>query len=350
MSNWKKLSPHLPVAEDEPTYVARPFDDGAARLAMKLRANIGPIAVAGPVGCGKSTELAATVRLLMPDTEGLLIRLDRQENLRGGRAMDVARGAVRLLLEAMHEDLHTNVPGLGGWEAFSELDELLVGARLLKKRVQPREVAFLFDGLEKMQVQDAFAVVKSILSLREEARLIIVVPLTLVTGPETHALNSEGVRLFPIRAVPVGQDTREGECFLKAIAMQKLGVSELPPGLDEIFELAARASGGLARTFLQILQDAAGYASLEQREAPLREDLRNAVQDHMESFQRLLREGDRKALSEANGTDGLEVPLDRRLRLLSHGILLEYSGPEGQAVVQQHPLTRPTILKELGLA
>ena len=69
----------------------------------------------------------------------------------------------------------------------------------------------------------------------------------------------------------------------------------------------------------------------------------------MESFQHLLREGDRKALNEANGTDGLEVSLERRLRLLSHGILLEYSGPEGQPVVQQHPLTRPTILKELGL-
>ncbi len=257
--------------------------------------------------------------------------------------------ASQSLFEAIALSFHAGGDGENK-DAGGNLDEILVRVRNFKKRVKSREVAFLFDGLEKMQAQDAFSTVKSILSLREEVKLIIVVPLALVTGPETYALSSEGVRVFSIRAVPVGQHSREGEQFLKDIAMQKLGVTELPPGLDEIFELAARASGGLARTFLQILQDAAGYAALEQRDSPAREDLRNAVQDHMESFQRLLREGDRKALSEANGSDGLEVPLERRLRLLSHGILLEYSGPEGQAVVQQHPLTRPTILKELGLA
>jgi len=345
MFDWKKLSPHLPVAEDEPTYVPRPFDDGAARLAMKLRANIGPVAVAGPVGCGKSTELAATVKLLMPDIVGVPMRLDRLENLRLADAEDISRGTGRALIEAAGKHFHER-----NKKVDSLFDKALVGVREFKEKVKPREVAYLYDGMEKMQPQAAFLAVKSALSLREEVRIVCVVPLELVTGPESYALISEGVRLFPIRAVPVGQHSREGERFLKSIAMQKLGVTELPAELDEIFELTAKASGGLARTFLQILQDAAGYAALEQREAPSQEDLRNAVQDHMESFLRLLREGDRKALNEANGTDGLEVPLERRLRLLSHGILLEYPGPEGQTVVQQHPLTRPSLLKELGLA
>ncbi len=346
MLDWKKLSPHLPVAEDEPTYVARPFDDGAARLAMKLRANIGPIAVAGPVGCGKSTELAATVRLLAPDVAGVLVRLDRYENVRLGGTENIEQGTRRVLHAATYKALQK-----AGLEQEGYLENnIIIRLRAVKKKIKSSELAILCDGLEKMEAQAAFVMVKALLSLRREVRVAVVVPITLITGPESYVLNSEGVRLFPIRAVPVMPYSREGERFLKSIAMQKLGVTELPEGLDEIFGLAARASGGLVRTFLQILQDAAGYAALEQREAPSREDLRNAVQDHMESFHRLLREGDRKALSEASGTDGLEVPLDRRLRLLSHGILLEYSGSEGQPVVQQHPLTRPDILKELGLA
>ena len=236
MFDWKKLSPHLPVAENEPTYVPRPFDDGAARLAMKVRANIGPIAIAGPVGCGKSTELAATVRLLAPDVAGVMVRLDRYENLRVPDVEDITRGTGRALIEFANRSFQ-----MAGLEQGSLPDDAIVHLRELKEKVKPIELALLCDGLEKMQAHAAFLLVKGLLSLRKEVRVAVVVPLALVTGPESYALSSEGVRLFPIRAVPVGQHSREGERFLKSIAMQKLGVTELPAELDDIFELAAKA-------------------------------------------------------------------------------------------------------------
>ncbi len=342
--DWKKLSPHLPVKRGDDVYVERPFD-GGERLAMKVRAGLGPIAVAGPVGCGKSTELASANALLAADYLALLVQLDRVENLR--QTNDPAL-AVPLVNESF----------LAGFEAVglpvrrdrSFRDSILECLRTLKAAQARAGVAVLFDGLEKMRPEIAFVVVREFLELREEVRLVFVVPPSLVTGPETYLLSSEDVRVFPIRAVPVNVSARrEGETFLKEIARRRLGVAQLPPELTPIFDRAALASGGLPRAFLQILQDAAGYAALEQRNTPSQEDLRNALQDHAESIRRLLREGDQSALAQANDTDGLEVPLERRLRLLSHGILLEYPDPSGRAVVRRHPLTDSNMLKFLGL-
>jgi hypothetical protein len=343
--DWKKLSPHVPVKRGDDAYVERPFD-GGERLAMKVRAGLGPVAVAGPVGCGKSTEVASAKELLTTDYAAMLLQLDRTENLRLTDDPDLA---VTVVMEAFSKELKR--PGFVDMWRRNARDALLDGLRSMKAAQGKLGVAVLFDGLEKMRPESALAVVRQLLALRDEARFVFVVPSSLVTGPETYLLSSEDVRVFPIRAVPVGVSVRkEGENFLKEIARRRLGVAQLPPELTPVFDRAALASGGLPRAFLQILQDAAGYASLEQREAPSPEDLRNALQDHAESIRRLLREGDLAALYHAHDTDGLEVPLERRLRLLSHGILLEYSGQSGRSVVRRHPLTDPELLKVLGLA
>lgn len=234
-----------------------------------------------------------------------------------------------------------------GHVAPAPRDAFLQALRTLKAGAPQGRLAILVDGLEKAEASTALDAVRLLLSFRDEAALVFVVPSSLVTGPGTYSLSSDGVRLFPLRAIPI--DRREGMQFLKAIAMKRLGLTELSSQLDFLFSTAARASGGLPRMFLQILQDAAGYASLEQREVPAREDLRNAVMDHVESIQRLLREGDRDVLRDADGHDGSEVPLERRLRLVSQGLLLEYPTSDGRVEVHPHPLVSQFALVQLGL-
>ncbi|HZH17303.1 MAG TPA: hypothetical protein VE057_23310 [Archangium sp.] len=388
--DWKRLAPHEPVARRDgvsisqvlglahyvpgtSAYVERPFD-GGDRLAQRVRAGLSPLAVAGAFGCGKSTELAVAARTLEPEFAVVLARLDRVANMRGApadasetaRMVDaiarlqadswVFHGVGLALLEVAQSrgvQIDSNLrgelsrePSMGG-VPLAPRDAFLQALRTLKAGAPQGRVALLVDGLEKAEDSAALAAVRLLLSFRDEAALVFVVPSSLVTGPGTYSLSSDGVRLFPLRAIPTYR--REGMGFLKAIAMKRLGLTELSLQLDFLFSTAARASGGLPRMFLQILQDAAGYASLEQREVPEREDLRNAVMDHMESIQRLLREGDRDVLQDADGHDGSEVPLERRLRLVSQGLLLEYPTSGGRMEVHPHPLVSQSALVELRL-
>jgi hypothetical protein len=103
-----------------------------------------------------------------------------------------------------------------------------------------------------------------------------------------------------------------------------MGIVQGTPELAHVLDRAAEASGGIPRTFLQLVMDAATYARLSNREMPSMDDLRDAMNDHAESLRRLLNKGDVAALREADGTDGLEVDPERRLRFLTHGLLLEY--------------------------
>ncbi len=54
--DFTALTPHEPVTDVGRLYVQRP-QDGAARLAALVERGAGAIAVVGPVGCGKSTEI-----------------------------------------------------------------------------------------------------------------------------------------------------------------------------------------------------------------------------------------------------------------------------------------------------
>ena len=65
--------------------------------------------------------------------------------------------------------------------------------------------------------------------------------------------------------------------------------------------------------------------------------LADALTDQRESLRRLLTPGDAAAISRVVGTDGRELDLERRVRLLSHGILLERAGSDGP-LLEAHPL------------
>ncbi len=116
------------------------------------------------------------------------------------------------------------------------------------------------------------------------------------------------------------------------------GAAEFPPVVEE----AVALSGGNPRFFLQLLADAANYAQRQEREWPLREDLALAADDLSSDFRRSLRPGDVQALAEVQGTDGLQMPLDRKVRLSGRGLVYEQgSGNRIQMVL--HPLVRPFL-------
>jgi hypothetical protein len=154
---------------------------------------------------------------------------------------------------------------------------------------------------------------------------VTVLPQALAIGPGAALAASE----FQIQSVgPVlvddDLDGHAGIAFLRDVAFRRFGDVLVSRALDDAVTHAARLSGGVVRAFLQLVQDAAALAMLNERHEPTVDDVDAAARDHGLALIRLLREGDRDALRSASGTDGIEVPLDRRLRFLSHGLLLEY--------------------------
>ena len=326
--DWKRLSPHLPLEVGDERYIERPWN-GGARLAALIKAGLGPVAIAGPVGVGKSTELAAAANALREELAVLFLPLDRLLDMRALRGADILRAVVQLIDKDLGIERSPSYIEFSTDRAISEIRDF---ARCHKK---PR-ATLLVDGIEKCPEPAARRAVETTLDLSAEADLVVVVPAMLVTGPAGHQLLTHVKRVFPIRPIP---QTDEGTKFLLEMVRRRLGGAGYPQGEEFVAVLSAAAakSGGIPRIFLQLVQDAAGFASLNDRDLPTLADLADAIQDHQDSLRRLLRQGDREALREADGSDGIEMELERRVRLLSHGLLLEYE-EEGRPVVHPHPL------------
>jgi hypothetical protein len=322
-----------------------------------MRAGLGPFAVAGPVGSGKSTEIATAAKELHLGAEffALDVSLDQFLNMRqitgadllwalGGSIFEVTRAKLQLQLE-IPDEAGSRMTGKapshqGHLEPGPYRDAFLAVIRDFKKKGPASQVAILVDGLEKCPEEQARIAVRTFLSLKDEIELAFVVPPSLVIGPANAELLSE-LRVFPIRPVPVieqqGSHWKEGRQFLADIFHRRMGEDTNVEALAPLLETAAISSGGLPRTFLQLMRDAGGYATVANRELPTREDLDNAMRDQTDSLRRLLRDGDMQVMKAADGSDGLEIPIERRVRLLSHGILLENEVAD-RVIVKMHPL------------
>jgi hypothetical protein len=332
--DWNRLAPHRPLGPGDALHVERPAD-GGERLAALVRARMGPIAVTGPVGCGKSTELAAAAKALESDFVTRIVPVDRLADM---RKLD-EQGLLELVNKALASD-RSGAAALG--VAAEPRNEFLSLVRQLAQKSPQGRVVLLLDGLEKCPAESASRVVQALLSIREEADFVAVVPLDLVTGPGGYALISE-MRLFHVRPVPVLQEQgvqwREGRRFMREIFLRRMGLTTAEEAQEQLLAHATDSSSGLPRTFLQLMRDAGGYAAIAGRDVPGLEDFQDALLDHRESLQRLLRDGDTEVLRRADGTDGLEVPIERRVRLLTHGLLLE-NEVAGRVVVHMNQILR----------
>jgi hypothetical protein len=356
--NWKALAPHQPLKGADPLYVPRPLGDGR-RLASMVQAGLGPFAVTGPVGSGKSTELATASAELKqrPDCFAGRTSLDRLMNMREFTEGDLLWALGQALLDAMQAHLNRQLelpdktralltgkrPSQQGHSVASPYrDAFLATVREFKKKSATNQLILFMDGLEKCPEETARGAVQTFLSLKDELELAFVVPPPLVIGPANAELLSE-LRVFPIRPVPVSEEPgarwKEGRQFLTDIFSRRMGADANVETLAPLLETAAISSGGIPRTFLQLMRDAGGYAAIANRELPTREDLDNAMRDQADSLRRLLRDGDMRVMQEADGSDGLEIPIDRRIRLLTHGLLLENEVGD-RIIVRMHPLLR----------
>lgn len=368
-ADWTRLGPHRPLDKQTMSlYVPRP-EGGAARLLQLVRAGSTAIAVVGPMGSGKSTELFAAAADLAEDPDHfvsifpldhveasvyapkaihlqqgsiwafLAISLARHAE---GRKVTLSTGLLRKLRKAsdtvelaasgQSEDLMVRLRKIGdalaGDADLRGEDLLLETLREVRRASGQKTFVIICDGLEKIPVERARELLEGLLRFRSEASLVAVVPTALVVGPGSYEVLSN-FKVFPVRPVAVHDEGsisgRDGRDFLKAIVLRRSHMDTVvPPDLDLVLDRAAEASGGVPRAFLQLVQDAAMYARLSMRERPTLEDLGEAMGDHAESMRRLLVKGDVDALRAADGTDGLEVDPERRLRFLTHGLLLEY--------------------------
>ncbi|MCK6518184.1 ATP-binding protein [Myxococcota bacterium] len=368
--NWSLLAPHRPVDSGGDQYVPPPSNIGEA-VARWVLASGAPVLLGGPTGVGKSTELAQVAALLRRDRAVCLIQLDRFENM---RRLDPERMLFRVakVVKQLGEDVVYALPsaddaGLGARASAANLGALFVDLGSPKEkaplppadlalsairtlaRLFKRRVALLIDGLEKVpEAAQARALFDALSPLAEETDLVVVAPWNLAFGPQANEpLVRQGERFFFVRAPEVEPgEAAPGVLFLLQLLKQRLVFGEprmAPLGFVNLARDAAISSGGLPRVFLQLLADAATYALMKNGgEWPERSDLADAITDHQEGMRRGLLPGDLQLIRAADNTQGLELPIDAKVRLLAHGLLLERQTPRG-VVLQPHPLLRPLL-------
>jgi len=331
--DWKSLSPARPLDPKE-TGPASLYVDragGAANtLDLELEAGLDqPVGLFGPAGAGKSTELAA---LASRRQGSFLVRLDRILPYSDATTVDG-------VLEAIAAEVR-RLAGVDSQQAIGKQGGDLLRAVLRMPRVKRNSSAtVLIDGLEKASAGLAQRTILRLLDFRSEATFVVVVPIEVTVGPSAHVLSE--YRLIPIGPLPVVEalnpDWAAAWNQLFSLVGRRLGIPDHRIArADEDLVAAMRraivASGGLVRTYLQLLQTAALHATLRGASVPREEDVRRAEADQTAFLLRLLKEGDAAALRAAHGTSGLEVETSRKVRFLANALLLEYTTAHGASL------------------
>ena len=224
-------------------------------------------------------------------------------------------------------------------------------------------VTLVLDGLEKVPERAlATDLFDALALLPESTEIVTVVPWSVAFGPQAgQALVRQGERFVAVRAPEVAAKPGEaGRAFLRHMLARRLGlpagafdrpspgpitthlVASVPPDMAEVVERAAELSGGVPRTFLQMVADAGTYAKLRGSAWPVAADLVDAVSDQQDSLRRILLPGDRAILKEFDGEDGAEMDPEVKVRMLAHALLLERE-VGGAVVLRMHPLLAPIV-------
>lgn len=343
--DWRSLAPHLPIAPGETNYVERP-DRASARIAEAVLAGRSPVLVAGPAGVGKSTELAHLAAALGAERTVELIQLDRALNMRVATGHDVlAVLAVRFSIEV---EMY-RMAGGGSIELFDRPDAAIADdITKVLRQAGPRQLLAI-DGIEKCPPQVSAELFETLARFCDDADFVVVVPWHAAYGPDAQQVMHPNEKFIAMRPLP---DTDETAEFFAQVLGARLGLSAADSRLhmlesrgtwSGVVRAAALLSGGIPRTLLQLMADAGSRAQTSRGEPwPTPEDLNEAAQDQTDSLRRLLLPGDVAAIRGIDGSDGRELDLSRKLRLLNHGLVLE-SVENGRATLRAHPLLRPLL-------
>jgi len=385
--DWKALTPHRPLDSNGVQYVVPP-SGFAERIAPLVATGTTTVLVGGPVGVGKSTELARITALLRDERVACLVRLDRHENIRrltpDQMFSRITRDLVELArIESARRGRGTQISAalLGALRVAGTVASQVTGVSIPVPEVSftgsPRSlldaalsevaratgytrISLIVDGLEKLpDTPESSEVLAALGQISDEVDIIAVVPWHVAFGvPEDTIRPAALFASLPAPGVD-GTSGLAGRQFLADIlterlglprehlsenedASQILGLSGVKLGRAMVLE-AARWSGGLPRTFLQLMADAAQYAQIRRGGAwPNESDLADAIADQKDSFRRALLPGDSDAVRKVEGTDGREMELSRKIRLLARGVILERR-QGSKYFLDIHPLAQPLL-------
>lgn len=346
--DWRALAPHRPIERDDERYVPR-SNAGGDEIARWIEGGEQTVLVAGPAGIGKSTELARAAMIVEATGEtAMMLPLDRYTNVRSMTAEQFYLATARLIIaqtkgskaRELGKALAAVALSIQAGADREPLDQAIAAIREAGRQSKQNEVVLFYDGLEKTTPESGRIVFAALSTLAAEARLVVTAPWHAIYGPDADFVIDGNERMVALR--PTNTDHEEGRQFLVDILLRRLGLVSLPDHVLEVVISAARWSGGIPRIFLQLVGDAATRARLSDgTDWPTHASLKDAVSSAIDATRRLLLPNDTAALLAVDGTDGREIPLDRKLRLLSHGILLEQW--EGAPVMRPHPLVKPLL-------
>lgn len=360
LPDWRLLAPHRPLEPGNSVYVVRPAGGGDA-IANWIMAGGNTVLVGGPTGVGKSTELARAAQALSATRVACMVQVDRMTNVHrlsadelmgliAQRLVVVARDQLDLRISPELAAASGNVHAAArvAAEMFHASGPSAARAALeeIARRSEQGRVALLIDGLERLppgsSAREAF---EALSRLPDSIDLVVVIPWHSVFGGGTESILRSGERLHRILPLDTeGPSAGDTKAFFFSLLVGRLRNVELPGSLWPQFERAVVNSGGIPRIFLQLAADAGTYARVKRGAAwPDDSDLSDAIADQQDSFRRVLLPGDTQAIVAVAGTDGRELDLERRVRLLAQGILLERIR-DGRVVLEIHPLAAPAVL------
>lgn len=357
--DWRLLAPHRPLDPGDGAYVVRPTGGGDA-IATWVAAGGTTVLVGGPTGVGKSTELAQAAAALSSTRVACLVQADRMTNVHRLSADELmgliakrlvvhARDKLRLPIAPELASATNSMPAATRVAAdmFHASGSSVARAALneIARRSPEGRVALFIDGLERLpQGPTAQEIFEALSRMPDKIDLIVVVPWHSVFGGGTESILRAGERLH--RVLPLdteGPGAGETTSFFFRLLIIRLPGFTLPTPIGALLDHAIVCSGGLPRVFLQLVADAGTYARVKRGAAwPDASDLDDAIADQQDSFRRALLPGDTDAIVAVVGSDGRELELERRVRLLAQGLLLERIR-NGRVVLEMHPLIKHAL-------
>lgn len=266
------------------------------------------------------------------------------------RLVVVARDELHLQLSPELAAATGSVPGaaLLAEEMFHASSPSTARAALdeIARRSEQGRIALLIDGMERLppgpNAREAF---EALSRLPDTIDLVAIIPWHSVFGSGAESVLRAGERLHRVLPLDTEQpQAADTMAFFFNLLSSRLPGLALPAAVQPLVEHAVVSSGGIPRVFLQLVADAGTYARVK-RGAPWPDssDVNDAIADQRDSFRRALLPGDTQAIGAVAGTDGRELELERRVRLLAQGILLERIR-RGHVVLETHPLVKHAVL------
>lgn len=336
--DWRLLAPHRPLSPDDDAYVARPTG-GGDEIARWVAAGGSTVLVSGPTGVGKSTELAHAAQVLKGTRAVCFMQVDRVAHMHRLSADELMHLIADALVALARDQLKLPISDKLASFQTSGAHMARLAVLEIERLAGQGHLTLLVDGLEKLLPgPSAREIFDALSSLPESVDLVVVIPWHAAFGGGTEAILRPGEHLHRVAALETGGDEGAATAdFFGRVLARRLRI-DLPETMRPLLDIAFGASGGIPRIFLQLIADAGTYARAKRGDAwPDESDLIEAMVDQEHSFRRALLPGDTKAIGNIIGTDGRELDLERRVRLLAQGILLERVRA-GRVVLQSHPL------------